>query len=180
MAKGTYSDRGIQVTWLKKKRCLVACCFLLALATLLVMALRNSLGAPGVFKRYICDPIPKSVKHIRADRPWELSGHTYVMHFKISRDDLPCVFNSRGFKEVSKVMYSHGALDWRVGPSYGESYQLYPPGGPEPEWFRPNDWKDPKAYRFKERLANYRQHMQVLIYNEEVGEAYFVEYQEGY
>ena len=49
-----------------------------------------------------------------------------------------------------------------------------------PDWFRPGEWRDYKAYRFKERRTNYREHTQILIYNEKLGEAYFVEYQEGY
>jgi hypothetical protein len=168
------------MTWRPKKDWLVT--YGLAAVVLMTLAalLQGTVGAAGIFKRYVCNPIPKSVKHIRADRPWELSGHRYVMHFEISPSDLSSVLALRRFTEVSHVEYNAGSLRWDVDPSHGEALPLYRHGKGAPAWFRPNDWKNPKAYRHKERQTNYREHMQILIYNEELGEAYLIEYQEGY
>ena len=63
------------------------------------------------------------------------------------------------------------------GRFFMESLCLYEPQGgwPGPEWFRPDDWKSPKVYEFKQMTISYRLHMQVLIYNEELSEVYLVE-----
>jgi hypothetical protein len=46
--------------------------------------------------------------------------------------------------------------------------------------FRPNDWTDPKVYCFEEKWgkAEYS-HVKLLIYNEDLEEAYFIEYLVG-
>jgi len=162
------------------KYSLVSVPFLLVLAALLAIALRVSTNTSRVFRQYVCDPVPKSVQHVKVHRRWELSGHRYVMHFEIDPNDLSSILDSRQFKEVSKVRYRDGSLCWDLDSSHSEELWLYPPshGGLAPDWFRPNDWNSPKAYRYKERQPNYRQHMQVLVYNDERGEAYFIEYQE--
>jgi len=151
-----------------------------------------------IFKQYVCNPIPESVRNIRAHRPPEVSGHRYVMHFKIDETDLPLILSSKHFKKVEWVKYKNGSIDWGDTPPWekqnkdeyvpgplhyeGESLYLYAPynGRPEPEWFKPNDWDSPKVYVFKERNISYQQQIQILIYNEKLAEAYLVDYQEGH
>jgi hypothetical protein len=119
------------------------------------------------------------------------------MHFKISEADLQLVLSSKQFKEVEWVKYENGSIDWGDTPPWekqnkggyvpgplhyeAESLYLYAPykGRPGPAWFKPNDWDSPKVYVFKERNISYQEHNQILIYNEELAEAYLVEYQEG-
>jgi len=169
--------------WLKRRRGLQICCFAVALVLAAVIAFKMFYG-PWVFIRYVRFPIPKSVKNIKADRPsWEVSGHKYVMRFKINKNDLKLILNSRPFKEMIDVQYrryGRGVLRWRLDPHHAEGILLYPSyGRPGPKWFRPDQWKNPKVYRFRERNTSYREHLQVLIYNEELGEAYLIERYEG-
>jgi hypothetical protein len=137
-----------------------------------------------VFKRYVCNPVPKSVKDIKVSRAsWLLaSGHRYGMHFKISKDDMTLILNSKRFKEVTDFTYRGGTLSWDIDPSHGEAVGLYigTQGQVAPDWFRPDEWPNPKCYRLKERNIRYRLHIQVVIYNEDVGEAYLLEYLEGF
>ena len=165
----------------KAKRTLLNFCISLAVIAICVVALKMSYGS-RVFRRYVCKPIPKSVKGIKVDHPWELSGHRYVMHFKISKDDVMLILNARRFREVTNVEYETGTLCWDVDPSHGHALPLYyaHKGQLGPDWFRPEEWVDPKCCEFKERNIRYRQQIQILIYNDDLGEAYFVEYQEGY
>jgi len=168
------------MTWYTPKRRFLICCIAAVLTLASAMILKRYAGGAGVFRRYVHHPIPKSVKGIRADRPWELSGHRYVMRFKISEVDLALILNSRRFKEVSGVKYKNGTVYWDEDASHEQGISVYPTGGLGPDWFNPGDWDDAKAYRIKERNTRYRQHIQLLMYNKELGEAYCVEYQEGY
>ncbi len=174
----------------KKRGYVLTCCVVGIVIT--VMVTLKCTYSVRVFERYVLRPVPKSVKQIKVHRPWELSGHRYVMHFKIDRADVEKILAARAFKEMLPgVDYSQGNLDWTVSTKYGErngkahvsieseGLSLYDPGQ-GPEWFRPQEWSQSCVYRFKERNTKYREHMQVLIYNEELGEAYLVEYQEGY
>jgi hypothetical protein len=76
-------------------------------------------------------------------------------------------------------------------PKYGVSMSLYDHGR-EPVWFRPDMWDDPEAYGFykigdlvnteayerdrqeSRKLRRGRKTIQVLLYNEKEGEAYFI------
>jgi len=75
-------------------------------------------------------------------------------------------------------------------PKYGCSMSLYDPGR-EPKWFRPELWDNPEAYglykigdlvnteayeRYREKSSKLRGRkiIQVLLYNEKEGEAYFI------
>lgn len=165
----------------KTKRTLLNFCISSAVIAMCVVFLKVTRGS-RVFMKYVCRPIPKSVKDIKVHRPWEPSGHRYVMHFKISKEDVMLILNARRFKEVTNVEYETGTLCWDVDPSHGHALPLYytHKGQLGPDWFRPDQWADPKCYYFHERNICYRMQRQVLIYNDDLGEAYFVEYQEGY
>ena len=163
----------------KTKHILLICCISLAVIAIFFVALKASRGH-RVFRKYVYNPIPKSVKDIKVHRPWELSGHRYVMHFNISEADLELILNSRRFREMMNFWYRNGILSVRVDTSHGDSLPLFHVGQRRPKWFRPDNWDNPKVYRFKERNIEYRENMKILIYNEKLSEAYFIEYQEGY
>jgi len=163
----------------KAKRILRNCCISLAVIAICVVTLKATRGS-RVFKKYVCNPIPKSVKDIKVHRPWELNGHRYVMHFKISKADLQIILSSRRFKEMSDVTYSDGLLSLMEDPSSGEYLLLYLSGRRKPEWFRLEQWSNPKGYRFREMSISYQEHLQVLIYNEQLAEAYFIEHKGGH
>ena len=163
----------------KNKRFLLNSCISLAVIAICLVTLKATRGS-RVFKKYVCNPIPKSVKDIKVHRPWELSGHRYVMHFKISKADLELILNSRRFKKMMDLWYRNGILHVTVDSSHGEMLHVFRVEQRHPKWFRPDNWDNQKVYRFKERNIEYRKNMKILIYNETLSEAYFVEYQEGY
>jgi len=146
--------------WYKNKRALGVGCILLAAVFACIVSLWIS-HEPRIFKRYVCKPIPKSVRDLKVDHPWELSGHRYVMHFKISEEDLTLILRARRFKEVMRVKYLTGTLFWTVDSSHGEGLTLYceHKGQVGPEWFRPDEWANPKCHESKERDTNYRRNI---------------------
>jgi len=143
------------------------------------------------FRKFVCDPIPKSVKEIRMDRHVELLGligkHRYVFYFRIDEVDLLPILNSRPFQAVQYIKYNDesGMLTWAREPpdldsnnfyqnTYGLSLTLYSLASGErvPEWFSLGQWDSPKVYLFWERNVI---RVRLLVYNKELGEAYFID-----
>jgi hypothetical protein len=165
---------------------LPGCCVVLNLMLLVALALLIDLllnpSPSRLFRRYVLDPIPTSVAEIKSDRPLEFTGHRYIFQFSISRSDVQSILKSRSFKEIKDVEYDKGALwwCWMEDPRRGVSLPLYEPydGRPGPEWFRPQDWHSPEAYAFQEQRD--REHIQILLYNEQLNQVYFIEYKGGH
>jgi hypothetical protein len=152
------------------------------------------------FRQFVLSPIPKSVTNIKADQTSKIFGYTCTFRFNISRDDLNQLIDSRPFVEVWHVKYKNGMLEWGLGhagpielkmakyahstPLYGDVWDL----PREPVWFKPGLWDNPEAYAFYKigdlvniqafehdgRNLGGRVIMQVLLYNEKEGEAYFI------
>jgi hypothetical protein len=136
------------------------------------------LSPTEAFSKFVYRPIPKSVKEIKMDRQvsW-LGSHRFVFHFKIDEEDLSPIINSKPFKEVSEFEYTgSGHLSWEyIGPGSQQGFSLYMQTGssPAPEWFELQNWENPKVYLYMVRDV-YR--LRFLIYNKELGEAYFIDY----
>lgn len=148
--------------------------------------------ASAAFGRYVLAPIPESVTNIRADQPKKIRGYRYTFRFKINRDDLGLLINSRPFMRVWNVKYKNRNLSWywesgdgNYGiPKYGSSMVCYKYTR-EPDWFRPGLWDNPEAYAFWKEgdLVNIQRfgkdtsgpvEIRVLVYNEKEAEAYYV------
>ena len=136
------------------------------------------LSPSEAFSKFVCCPIPKSVTDIKMDRLIRWNGwHRYVFHFKIDESDLPLILNSKPFKEVSEFEYTgSGHISWEyLGPGSRQGFSLYTQTGisPAPEWFKLQNWENPKVYLYMVRDI-YR--VRFLIYNKELREAYFIDY----
>ena len=167
----------------KTKRILLSCGIsltVIAVCFVTVEATRPS----RFFNKYVLNPIPKSVRNIELDAQgwpsWNIFSYIWVMHFKVSKTDVELILGSRRFKEMSDVRYADGLLSLMEAPSSGEYLLLYLSGRRKPEWFRLEQWDNPKAYRFREMSISYQEHLQVLIYNEQLAEAYFIEHKGGH
>jgi len=172
----------------------------LILAAAIAVNCRRSPDALGsqIFRKYIIKPVPKSVTDIKVDKlsPGGLfgSGRSYVMHFKISKDDVALIVNSRAFEEFELITYQKGTrwgnLRWGNRSSHrldsqrnlylgktSQSMIVYKDYDQRPpEWFRPNDWNSPKVYSISEKWGRSRRYRtNVLIFNEDLEEAYFFE-----
>jgi hypothetical protein len=169
------------------------------LSRTLIKTLKGPQASPEeMFRGYVMSPIPKSVTNIKADQPKDFRGYIYTFRFNISSGDLALLLNSQPFIEVWNVEYKNGMLNWRWGhtdpiepkmPKYGLSLLLYGDNLPrEPKWFKPGQWDNPEAYAFYKlgnlintqafehdgRSLGGRDIIQVLLYNEKEGEAYFI------
>ena len=156
-----------------------------------------------LFREHLLDPIPESVKNIKADRPSEILGYTYTLRFNINRADLELLIKSGTLERVWNVKYENGYLNWDWDPprlygtpgrqislpSSGMNIIVYHrKGRREPAWFKLKLWDNPEAYVFYKKgdLVNFqaferdeletsgRTTIQVLLYNENESEAYFI------
>ncbi len=145
-----------------------------------------------MFSRYVLEQIPKSVADIKVD---ELEhpglGHSYVMRFRIEKADVALILNSRAFKEFPSIIYEQEQLIWRGIDQAPDPLRVTFTGGgcplytnrqhEAPEWFRPNEWTSPKVHVVREKHGkSTRYKTKVLIFDEKLEEAYFVEYLQGH
>ena len=144
------------------------------------------------FREYVFGSIPESVTNIRADKPKKIRGYRYTFRFKINKDDLGLLINSRPFVRVWNVKYKNGHLCWTWDrgegnygfPKYNSSMICYKYTR-EPGWFGPSLWENPEAYAFcKEgslvntqtfgKYSSGPNEIRVLLHNENEAEAYYV------
>lgn len=140
--------------------------------------INRRLSSSEAFSKFVCRPIPKSVTDIKMDRLIRWNGwHRYVFYFKIDEADLSSIINSKPFKEVSEFEYTgSGLLSWEyLGPGSQQGFSLYTQTGtsPVPNWFKLQNWENPKVYLYMVKDI-YR--ARFLIYNKELGEAYFIDH----
>jgi len=151
-----------------------------------------------IFKKYVLDPIPKSVADIKADEIGKRGlGHIYVMHFNIQKTDAALIINSRQYEKFTSVTYhEQGYLHWHGSQDQGFDVEkmyldlgtggglpLYTKerGQDKPEWFHPNDMANSVSYVAKEKFGrSTRYTTKVLTFDEDLEEAYFVEYLPGH
>ena len=127
------------------------------LVWLLILPERLPLKAPPteLFKRYALDPIPPSVKEIRASKTKAVLGYGYTFRFKINRADLGQIIDSRPFKRVSKMKFKDGIIRCTWDPTFGDmtsglTTYVYPPTLHKPKWFALETWNNPEAYAIYE------------------------------
>jgi len=114
---------------------------------------------------------------------WWRGWHRYVFHFKIDEEDLSHILNSWPFQEIRHFKYnpetsiiSWEPRDFKKSLQLPSSRQLYNirPGESVPDWFNLEQWDSPKAYKYMVRSDVHR--LRLLVYNKELGEAYFIDY----
>jgi len=146
--------------------------------------------ASEAFRQYVLDPIPESVKNIRADQPKNIGGYRYTFRFNINRGHLALLTDSRPFVRIWNVIYKNRYIWWtwdQEGP-FGLIMQtnaaICYDHTREPGWFKPGLWDNPEAYAFLKvgnlvnaeafKSSNGPTDKRVLLYNEKEAEAYFV------
>ena len=171
---------------MKQDKDILIILFLLALPVgggivwFLILPEKLPLNAPPsiLFKRYVFDPIPPSVKEIRANQTNANFGYEYTFRFKINKADLGQIINSRPFNKVTEMNYHDGILYCSWNPTLRDSTSgltmyVYPPTIHKPKWFTLETWNNPDAYVIYE-VKEYQRNMWVLVYNGDLGEAYFI------
>jgi len=178
-----------------RNRCIAVACVAVVLMAAAVLAMAPILRPPAVprspcevFREHVCDPIPQSVTDVKLDQPDKVrtlfANELYVMRFKINKVDLMSIVNARPFKEFDWVEYverQDGVLHWGRGSHPFGLHDmglclLYAPamGVVPPDWFKPNEWQSPKVF-VRERVGG-KDRTQILIYDEDLSEAYFIEH----
>ena len=134
-------------------------------------------------------PIPQSVETIKLCTRRGSFGVARVFWFRIAKKDVDLILHSKQFTKFEWVSYWNycvhvghfgaSTLDPRQNPLAGvgvQSAAIHEHGQEVPDWVKINEWPDPEVFGFHEQIgrAN-RDHYQVLIFNEELGEAYFID-----
>ncbi len=135
------------------------------------------------FKEYVADPIPPSVTDIRVDQPKTLLGFGYIFRFKIGKADVDGIVGTRHLKRVASAKCENGFVKWgsnersvEMMDPYGEGWRVRVPG-----WFREvEQWENPTGYVLdflkQEPGMNAVRVHEVLIYDAELGEAFFLNF----
>ena len=150
-------------------------------------------GAADVLRWLVLDPVPRSVTSLKIDCPEEdrHGGYVYVLRFGIDRTDLDQVVKSRPFRRACMEYYENGDLGWRWGQysirkvlleggplpkrsEGGVAVLIYRPGQRQPSWLDLGSWEDPEMYACQQENGIDPNHSQILIYNKELGQAYFI------
>lgn len=156
---------------MKTKRYLlrVSICFLCLFC---LSSCKKKLDQEEYFKKYILDPIPKSVKNIKVDQTIRYYGYGYLFGFDINREDLNLIINSKSLKKITHVGYSNGYLNLEYNndpggiilPVYGNMKAA--------QWFDPESWINPDCYSYI-KMINHQNDFRILLFNAEENKAYF-------
>ncbi len=144
----------------------------------------DKLRAPDLFRQYVVNPIPASVSQIKVDHPMKHKGgsYGYVFRFDVNREDFEHIRESRPFREAEEISYVGGegiSWDWKdwdlmkPGGERGSGFSMYALVS-KPSWYDLPTWEDPEAYALRQVDENNNKDIQVLLYNSELGQAYFI------
>jgi hypothetical protein len=183
---------------------------LLGLTILLLLVVTSACGAlahwvlpRGLFRKAVLNPIPPSVKNIRASGFFLPEAcHTYVLRFTVSEEDIRLILSSGPFKEIGYVQYQSGILTYGEHQFPRENYTRYRDdevigtyehhsdvglsfmlfegwrGWFPPRWFQFAKWRTFKAYVVERKdpdLPSVEVHL--LLHNAELGQTYFINYE---
>ncbi len=150
------------------------------LLTYLIGVLRRPAG-DDLFREYILDPIPGSVTDIKVDQPKTHGGYGYVFRFALNRADLELIRQSGPLRETEDIISDDTGLlwtwkDWESTETSGEravAFSMYALA-PSPSWYDLSAWENPEAYALRQEDKEENTDIQVLLYNDELGQAYFI------
>jgi hypothetical protein len=172
-----------------KRRVSLLCLLLVGTVFICVIVVWGIRRKPAVlFERYVLKPIPRSVAEIRVDQPLSLGGYEYVFRFRICRADLSLILDSRPLERIAKMSITPDGRclgwDWNPEGQYSpggltfDAYSNSPRAAVPPSWYSDlGHWVNFEAYAL-EYMKNRpgmtaTSILEILIYNETLGEAYF-------
>jgi hypothetical protein len=167
-----------------KPRKLLLCLLLAGAVFICVIVVWGVRRTPtAFFERYVLKPVPQSVAEIRVDQPLSWQGYLYVFRFRISRADLSLILNSRPLERIPNMsVRSDGRIlswDWNSGGGlFWSAYGGEPHAPVPPSWYSElGHWVNFEAYALQYMKARpgmtATSILEILIYNETLGEAYF-------
>ena len=123
------------------------------------------------FKKYILDPIPKSVRNIKVDQTESFYGYAYLFEFDIDRKDLKLIRDSKSLKIIPTIEYVKKCFlityDQEGNSILLEIYEYRK----QAQWFHPELWRNYDAYGYFK--FNHQTDIRLLLFNTEENKAYF-------
>lgn len=128
-------------------------------------------------------PIPKSVHRIEVDQVYSLSRRLtatgeyslYVFRFDIGSEDVERIITSNAMTEWPNVRYDFGGLYYTTLNGAEIDIHLYSVTRPKPNWFDLPKWKSFTTYYWgDEGTGNSWERARLLLYNKQLGRAYFI------
>ena len=162
--------------------------FLLIAVFIFVLNTLWKKNTENLFRKYVHSPIPKSVSRIKVDKPFGHGGYEYVFRFKIKREDFESLRKSRSLRKINIKGYiiDGKGISWvweDMVPSSGKEGGVGMPiysGMHVPSWYDLPTWDNPEAFAIHKEDENKNTYIQILLYNNELGQAYFITYYHRY
>ena len=167
---------------LKRLISVIAVFSLLGVVFIYVLSTLWKTRAENLFREYVRNPIPESVAQIKVDKPISRGGYGYVFRFNIEREDFESILKSHSLrKAVITVDVEGTGLNWEWEDwDYTKSDEDHHVMGfsiyalvRKPSWYDLPTWENPEAYAFMKE-GNNEADIKVLIYNNKLGQAYFI------
>lgn len=126
------------------------------------------------FKKYILDPIPKSVKNINVDQTMIYYGYAYLLGFDINKEDLKLIIDSNSLTPAILIDYAAGSLnlEYHYKDYVGMRIPVYEYDQKPASWFHLELWKDPDCYCYI-TFINGQNDYRILLFNKEENKAYY-------
>jgi hypothetical protein len=126
------------------------------------------------FKKYILDPIPKSVKNINVDETKIFCEYAYLFGFDINKEDLKLIIDSKSLTPAKLIDYTAGSfnLDYHYKDYEGMSIPVYGYNQKPASWFHLELWKNSDCYCYITEINN-QNDRRILLFNKEENKAYF-------
>ena len=142
-----------------------------------IILLPKKLDPEEHFKKYILDPIPKSVKNIKVDQTMKYYGYAYLFGFDIDKDDLKLIIDSKLLIKTTYTGYSVGSFDveYHYKDYDAMSILVYEYNQKPARWFHPELWKNPDCYCYITLINSQVRQIEtrILLFNKEENKAYF-------
>ena len=145
---------------------------ILALCLFCLFSYTFKLDPEEHFKKYILDPIPKSVKNIKVDQTSSIYGYAYLFGFDIDKEDLKLIIDSKSLTTTTYIGYSDGYFHVENYGGYKMISLLVYGNRKQAKWFHPESWKNPDCYCYITSI-NHQNDRRILLFNKEENKAYF-------
>ncbi len=145
---------------------------IIALCLFCLSSCSKKLDPEEHFKKYILDPIPKSVKNIKVDQTMGIYGYAYLFGFDIDREDLNLIIDSKSLIKTTYNGYAVGSFDVKYKDYDSMCILVYEYNQKQAQWFQPESWRNPDCYCYITTI-NYQNDFRILLFNKKENKAYF-------
>jgi hypothetical protein len=175
--------------WWKLLLISMAICLCVIAASAYSILSMSKKEASDLFQQHVLRPIPASVTDVRVEQTASVIGYGYVFRFAVNTSDLEAIRKSRPFRQTENMhVFDEDGLSWdwkgweQEEPDHrerGAAFTIHHPRG-RPSWFDLGSWRHLESYALRQtdKDGNVTD-LQILIYNSQLGQAYFIVYHYG-